>query len=681
MSLYVIGPGSKTANRRPDILWKYDGQQQGYAVGIISPQTNSNYWRIVTTGPQRFQQKHVFEDTQPLSAALYNDFIFAVCVKKPDNTWYTGNLEISSIARQTPYTNAPVRVTLSTPHGLATGSCVFIYGAADHLDGVFRVAAVVNSSSFVYVYSYGPFPTGPTTSYATGMCYIPATTPVSIFETNEQFIDFSSYKSTFYEDGDGVVAPGIMQQGVQHTVMAQKPHKLKKGDVIQIYQGTSSSGIKGVYKVQHVVGPTAFRVFSNIYYQGTVTGGYFIDFGFEDFFAKTKVEDMSGNSIKIESIGSFYPPKGTLILRRDSLSNDTYWGFISFDAYLPMGTSIKVRARSSNDIESLNSQGLDSGWSEPLISGDYIELMGRYLELEISLLSSDAAKTPILKSLHVAYQLRGEQEDLEREVQWNDFSELPNNSTVEYVDKTGPILYEGKRAVGLAVQNTVVQYADQGEFIIIHDANGLNNWTSFVLNGILPSSTLGTPCKVEVSHRFYNKMSQRNQTSWSNPVSFTNQSGDINVPLNVNGYRYGEFKVTLYPSSTKTVTPVIRSAKINWSKVVEGKEVYLYTTAIYLPSQLSSIIFAGRGENIPGTEISYGVSYSPTVGSFQRDYYEVSERELGRIPFDDENSDALVRIAVKLYSASTTGVPELKGFGFQMNLVGKEKFLPNVEEV
>ncbi|MEM1944170.1 MAG: hypothetical protein QXX57_00305 [Nitrososphaerota archaeon] len=682
MSLFVIGPGQSTANRKPDVLWKFDGHQEGYAVGIGS--NVIQYWRVVTMGPQRMEQKHQYQDNDPLP---YNYAMPAkkigVCVKKADGSWFTGNLPITSIQRLSAGNYPTVRVTLSQPHNLSPGAMVFINGASQYHDGMFIVSAVHGTGSFSYVYSYGPFTSGSSASSNTGACYIASTIAVNVYAALEKYVDIIESKNTLYEDGDGVLRTatfGVLADYARRLIVTEKPHNLRRGDAVQFYTGPNSMDrVKGLNTVHKVINQNEFVVYETSYRSGTATGGYFIDFGLEDYHYATKVEDLSSHSIKIESLGSFYPEKGVLILRRDSLSNDTSWGFLSYDAYMPLGTSVSVRARASNDLETLNSQGLDNGWSDVMYSGDYIELSGRYIDLEVTLRTNDPTKTPVLKALHVAYQLRGSQEDLNRTVTFDDFSFGASNVT--YVNNTAPILYQQKTSAGLAVQNTVTTYASSGELVILHDSGGLNNWTSITLNGLLQSVPTGTPPKIEVRYRFFNKMKLRNLTDWSSATSFTDQSGDMTVALNTEGKRYGEFKITFYPSSAGTATPTLNSVKIDWQKVVEGAARYLYTTSMFIPSQLSSIIIAGRDSEIDGTEIIYGVSYKTSAGKFEDDYYIVDERELVELAYSDENETGNIRIAVKLYSASTTGVPELRGFGYQMNLSDGSKFLPNLEEI
>jgi hypothetical protein len=683
MSLFVIGPGQSTANRKPDVLWKFDGQQEGYAVGIGSP-TLIQYWRVVTMGPQRLEQKHHYQDDDPLPYVYYfSAKNIGVCVKKADGSWFTGNLPITSIQRLSAGAYPTVRVTLSQPHNLSPGAMVFINGASQYHDGMFIVSTVHGTGSFSYIYGYGPFTSGSSASSNTGACYIPSTLAVNVYAAAEKYVDIIESKNTFYANGDGALRTatfGVLADSAERLIVTDKPHNLKRGDAIQFYTGPNSPfSVKGLNIVHKVIDETKFVVYEPDYKSGTFTGGYFIDFGLEDYHYASKVEDLSSHSIKIESLGSFYPEKGVLILRRDSLSNDTSWGFLSYDAYTPLGTSISVRARASNDIEYLNSQGLDNGWSGVMYSGDYIEQSGRYIDLEVTLRTSDPTKTPVLKALHVAYQLKGSQEDLNRTFTFNDFSFGASNVT--YVNNTAPVLYQQKTSAGLAVQNTVTTYASSGELVILHDSGGLNNWTSITLNGLLPSVQSGTPPKIEVRYRFFNKMKLRNFTDWSSATSFTDQSGDMTVVLNTTGKRYGEFKITFYPSSAGTATPILNSVKIDWQKVVEGAARYLYTTSMFIPSQLSSIIIAGRDSEVEGTEITYGVSYKTPVGKFEDDYYIVDERELAELAYSNENETGKIRIAVKLYSASTTGVPELRGFGYQMNLSDGSKFLPNLEEV
>jgi len=682
MALEVIGPGQRTANRKPTVYWRYDAHQEGYVVGIGGPSA-IEYWRMVTMGPERLKQEHKYQDEEPLSYnSLFVNKKIGVSVKKGDGTWYTGNLPITSIQRLSPNPKPNIRVTLGAAHNMSPGAMVFVNGAGPYYDGMFVVNQVYNAISFGYNYSYGPNLSGPTTPVTTGSCHIPVTIGVEVYASAEMHIDLIEQKNTFIDIGDNALATyptGCENDFSKSVLYSQNPHNLKLWDVVQLHTGNSFNMPIGLYRVSRVLNDSSFVIFSHSFKTGTATGGYFLDFGLEDSYYTDKIEDISSNRLKIQSIGSFYPSKGTVVLRRDTLANDSYWGFLSYDAYTPSGTYISVRARTSNSLSELESMGQDTGWSEPLKSGDYIDKTGRYIELEITLGSNDPTKTPILKALHVAYQLKGSQEDLQRTATWDDFS--LGSSNINYVSNTAPLFISGKYCGALAVQNTVTQYVDSGEMVIIQDSGGLNNWVNISVNGVVLPSSLGGASKIGVSYRFYNRMSDRNSTSWSDETTFTNQTGDMTVPLNVTGKRYGEFRIRLYTSSYKTETPYISEVKIDWFKVVEGASRYFYTTSMYIPSQLSSIIVAGRDSGAEGTEILYGIYYSTSVGNFENNYKIVSERELQKLDYTDDESDQFVRIGIKLYSASTTGVPELRGFGVQLNPADGSRFLPNLNEI
>ncbi|MDO8870259.1 MAG: hypothetical protein Q7V10_05855 [Methanobacteriaceae archaeon] len=87
---------------------------------------------------------------------------------------------------------------------------------------------------------------------------------------------------------------------------------------------------------------------------------------------------------------------GSWDLIHDSGINNALWGVISWNAYIPNGTSVNVRVRSSNDKVNWSS------WEEA-INAEYLKSTpnGRYLEVETTLERFKGSVSPILYDLSV----------------------------------------------------------------------------------------------------------------------------------------------------------------------------------------------------------------------------------------------------------------------------------------
>jgi hypothetical protein len=88
--------------------------------------------------------------------------------------------------------------------------------------------------------------------------------------------------------------------------------------------------------------------------------------------------------------------KGTWTVIHDSLTDNAYWGTISWNSYEPKGTKVTVRVRSSND---------KTNWSnwEPANNGLNLKLTpnGRYLEVEVILEKFNSAQSPVVYDVTV----------------------------------------------------------------------------------------------------------------------------------------------------------------------------------------------------------------------------------------------------------------------------------------
>ena len=87
---------------------------------------------------------------------------------------------------------------------------------------------------------------------------------------------------------------------------------------------------------------------------------------------------------------------GSWTVVHDSGINNALWGVISWNAYIPNGTSVNVRVRSSNDKITW------SNWEEA-INGEYLNSTpnGRYLEVETTLERFKGSVSPVLYDLSV----------------------------------------------------------------------------------------------------------------------------------------------------------------------------------------------------------------------------------------------------------------------------------------
>jgi streptogramin lyase len=101
--------------------------------------------------------------------------------------------------------------------------------------------------------------------------------------------------------------------------------------------------------------------------------------------------DMTGNVVK-----TITTKTGTWKVIHDTLMNDAPWGKISWNSYVPEGTELLVKVRSSNDLLT---------WSDWEIVENEVMLTttpsGRYLEIEVTLKLLTGSESPILYDLTV----------------------------------------------------------------------------------------------------------------------------------------------------------------------------------------------------------------------------------------------------------------------------------------
>lgn len=89
--------------------------------------------------------------------------------------------------------------------------------------------------------------------------------------------------------------------------------------------------------------------------------------------------------------------KGTWTVIHDSLTNNAYWGTISWNSYEPKGTKVMVRVRSSNDKTSWSSwEVADNGLNLKLTP------RGRYLEVEVTLEKFNSTQSPVVYDITVS---------------------------------------------------------------------------------------------------------------------------------------------------------------------------------------------------------------------------------------------------------------------------------------
>jgi DNA-binding beta-propeller fold protein YncE len=92
-------------------------------------------------------------------------------------------------------------------------------------------------------------------------------------------------------------------------------------------------------------------------------------------------------------------PSGSWTVIHDGGSADVIWGAVSWNGITPASTSIKVEARAANvptDLPGIPFEEVTNGGS---LGGSEI---GRFIEIQVSLASTDPAATPVLLDLRVA---------------------------------------------------------------------------------------------------------------------------------------------------------------------------------------------------------------------------------------------------------------------------------------
>jgi len=598
-----------------------------------------------------------------------------VVVVNPDSSFSggspTGAKYITSISRTT--SNALVTVTTSTSHGLTSGQSILITGAGAAFDGFFDIKpGSVTSNSFGYTYSHGPQTNLINASASTGAAYAPATLPFQVVPAQERQLTFSEYRTTPAIEGDIAISPtgGLSRVNNVLTVTTTEAHNLQVDDTVMLADVHSTgSSVAGIFTVETVPTVTSFTVYQ--YGDDTTgTGGIVYDFGFEDYIAGSDIDILTDTQrLKLSSLGSFYPDTGYIILKKDSMAHGTSWGFCSYDADLPAGTSVTIQARVSDDDTLFDTMGDDS-WGDPISAGSSIDLIGQYLELKVTLSTANISVTPVLRGLHLAFAVPGNVGGVKTQ-SWQPLDASTQFLTLK--SQTQFVTYEGTGAVALGVQATTPTYADSGSIIIQMDTNGLNDWVQVEFDADIPYSTEDSKPTIAVQSRFFNRMRNRDATAWSTATNFTNSDATHIVTTTQTAKRVGEFKFTLTPSTTKSLTPNLHSIRVKWTKVVEGQTGYVYTTTLKLPSNLSSIILTPNAEEPDGCEIVYGINFTNKV-DFEN-HYEVIVPNTLYTPVNRTGSD--VRVGVKMLSGSTSGVPKIHELGIEVNTEGHEVFYPN----
>ena len=671
MSFIVLTPHEDTADKRPEALWIYDGQQEGFAVAFYQSPTSPTYAyaTMVTYGPRKTSNSQVYQGTQSLADAQQK--LVAVGVKGFNGDWVTKPNKIQEIYRPTG-PDPTITVTCTANHSLTLNDIVVIDGAGPIFDGIFRVESIGGPKVFEYKYRQGPFTLSTSGTSVTGRIGGVRTKTFRVWPCVEERFDILTDKQTKHEDGYGIVA-GVTQNYFGYSISTTIPHRLHLGDAFIL---TTGQGVPlGLFKVYEVKDEYTFEFYSHQAKTDQPSNIKFLDLGWEDSLQESNLDYSSTDRFKIQSLGMFYPPMGYILLRRDSGMPGTRWGFLSLDVETPIGTDIYVLARTAPDLETLENYGPDDQWGEKLRSGSYIDKQGRFIEFKVVLATADPTRTPILEGLHVAYQLVGEEEDFRREVSWNEFTPSP---FVIFSENTQAVQVDNKNVAALAVQNTKVTYPTDGSILLSFDTGGLNEWVALTLQGSIPNIPGGSP-SIEVKYRLYNRPWQKSTVNWSEPVVFTPTSSNMSVALNQPNKRYGDFLITLKASPDRNSTPILSAISVDWNLVVRGTDKYLYTTNIQLPENLKSIIItAATKSNVDGIDITYGITSKTYAGNFDEDYEIIEPNKLVKLT---QNHGKFPRIAVRLYSSNPNEAPSIEGLGFQLNTVNGMIFNINEEDL
>jgi hypothetical protein len=113
---------------------------------------------------------------------------------------------------------------------------------------------------------------------------------------------------------------------------------------------------------------------------------------------------------------ALFKPQGTINFRFSSSAAVTFYS-VFYDADLPTGTSVRVRVRSSSSTSLLPR----ASYTLPVKSGDAVALPGTDAEIEVTLLTDDKTKTPVLRSVKLRMLVKSEQHgfDIRDESSWS----------------------------------------------------------------------------------------------------------------------------------------------------------------------------------------------------------------------------------------------------------------------
>lgn len=107
---------------------------------------------------------------------------------------------------------------------------------------------------------------------------------------------------------------------------------------------------------------------------------------------------------------NFTNPRGTYSwIQQGCPTSRTRWKKIVWDADTPMGTAIKVRARSADDVAGLSGAPFTGGYTiSPadlsMAPGPLMPNPARFMQVEFELTSTDRALTPALKSFQIVFE-------------------------------------------------------------------------------------------------------------------------------------------------------------------------------------------------------------------------------------------------------------------------------------
>lgn len=660
MDIVILEPAGKTVDRKPVIRWKSNFSQDGYAVAIFSPNNTSRvYYAVDDTTSNRLSNEHL----ALFSPTSESQYTVALSVKGGDGNWYPKQFFVQHANR--PSGNEPtisIILTQTQNINIAVGDMVFIKNVGTYFDGIFPVRSVF-TGGFTYKYLYGSYTNSLAASSSTGIVAKCIKYNFTYYDAVEHWIDIFQVRNTRSSEGFGVIpstTDGVVTSKNFATIKSQIGHYLKKGDYIFLetpYNDLNKTGI-----VKNIIDDTTFVAdfYSTFPSESYTLGGNFYDFGIEDYYS---VQDMEEDNVRgglsILSLGSRYFPSGSITLRRDSGVVNTSWGFMSYDAIKPGGTSISVKARAFDSPENLSN---DTGWVDNLDSGSILNLSGRYLELVITLSTTNPQITPVLNSVHIAYQVHASEEDLSKQYTWSNFQ--AGEPGVVYLDNTAPMFRGGSWVAALAPDRVENRYVSSGHFYVFQDSGGLSTtWSNMVFDVHLPSVVAQTQCHLKVSTRVYNKLSERKTASWSSPVTISTSGNAVLHNLENHIGRYFEAKIELVSSSDFTTTPVLRSLKISWEHKTDPNVSYFYTTLLTFQDRVDSIIIAGDADNIDATEITYGVNFTGNFSSFDSDFEIVPANEYYK--FQGERWNKII-VGVKLYTGNKNAKAVLRGFAFQI---------------